>query len=75
MNTPKPQPPASLGAAHGSPALGEPRAKTLLRSMLAALDASDEVTYFACFEELQKVTLEMLEPENTEPSRPAGNNP
>lgn len=37
----------------------ECRSKTLLRSMIAALDASDEATFFDCFEELQKVMLEM----------------
>jgi hypothetical protein len=39
----------------------EPRVRTILRSMIAALYAGDEATYFTCFELLQKITLEMIE--------------
>jgi hypothetical protein len=43
----------------------ESRTRALLRSMIAALDDGDEATYFACFELLQSVTLEMLSTEPT----------
>ena len=52
------------------PAEPESKSRTLLRGMLAALDGGDEVKYFACFEALQTVTLEMLEQENS--IRPGG---
>ncbi len=38
----------------------EPRTRTLLRSMIAALDAGDDQTFFDCYELLTKIVLEML---------------
>jgi len=44
----------------------EPRTRTLLRSMIAALDAGDDQTFFDCYELLTKIVLEMLlKPNNT----------
>lgn len=45
---------------------GEPRVRTLLREMIAALDEGDEQGFFKCFEWLQGIVLKMLEPENTQ---------
>ncbi len=51
--------PAALRAEQDKP--NESRSRTILRSMIAALDRTDEKTYFECFDLLQNVTLEVLE--------------
>ena len=54
-----------FAAAHGS-ATGEPRVKTLLRSMLAALERDDLDTYWVTFGMLLSLHDEMMKSPNAE---------
>ncbi len=49
----------------------EPRTRTLLRSMIAALDAGDDQTFFDCYDLLTKIILEMLLQPNAAGRTPA----
>ena len=52
--------PSTLVPAQGSET-GEPRARTVLRSMLAAFDSGDDATYWRCAALLNSIHAEMLE--------------
>jgi hypothetical protein len=51
-----------VGSTEWMDGLPEPRARTLLRSMIAALDRGDSDTYWKCLEMLNTLHLEMMEP-------------
>lgn len=56
------------------PTAPESSTRIILSSMLAALDADDSDTYFACFELLQRVTLETLHQVEDPPQPQEGEN-
>ena len=44
----------------------EPRIKTILNSMIKAIDDGDEILYFGLYEKLNELTLEMIDEVNKE---------
>lgn len=53
--------------------MGEPRVKTLLRSMIAALDKDDADTYWVTFGMLLRLHEEMMKSPNYPPATCANN--